>query len=163
MSSRVKIDITQKIHVGFSTDVLVSVAASVVKFVRPQLLKIDSLTLSVVFVDDKEIQEINKNQRGVDEATDVISFSYLEEVEQKAIANRPIILGELIISTEALKRQAKDYHHSQEEELRVLFVHGLLHVLGYGHDEKNSFKQMAGVEQEFLGDKSGLLARGMVE
>lgn len=163
MKSRLKIDIIKKNHVGFSTDVLVSLAQNVIKTLKPDLLKIDNLAVSVVFVDDQEIQKINKNQRGEDRPTDVLSFSYLAELGPQPIKDKPVILGEIIISTETLAMQADQSNHSKEDELRVLFVHGLLHVLGYAHGNKRGFKEMLTAEQGLLGDKSGLLKRAEPE
>lgn len=163
MKNRLKIDIIKKKHVGFSTDVLASLAENVINTLKPDLLKIDNATIAVVFVDDKEIQKINKNQRGRDEPTDVLSFSYLAELGQQPTKDKPVILGEIIISTDTLAMQAGHSNHSKEDELRVLFVHGLLHVLGYTHDNKKGFKEMQAAEQGLLGDKSGLLKRAELE
>lgn len=163
MSSRLKIDITKKTHVGFSTGVLVSLAEKIISDLMPDLLKIKNAAISLVFVDDKEIQRINKNQRGKDEPTDVLSFAYLAELGSDLIKDQPVILGEIIISTDTLLMQASQNEHSDEDELAVLFVHGLLHVLGYTHGNKKDFKEMQAAEQAFIGDKSGLLKRAALE
>ncbi|MFD6442680.1 rRNA maturation RNase YbeY, partial [Peribacillus sp. NPDC060186] len=102
--------------------------------------------LSVTFVDNKRIQEINKEYRHKDAATDVISFALEEmgEDEMEIIgAEMPRMLGDIIISIERTKEQAEEYGHSFDRELGFLALHGFLHLLGFDHmteeDEKVMF------------------------
>lgn len=104
--------------------------------------------MAIIICDDKKIHEINKEYRGVDKVTDVISFAYQDDVEGelKIINNvTPVILGDIYISYDTMKRQAKNYGHSEKRELYFLTVHGLLHLLGYDHmneiDEQIMFKK----------------------
>lgn len=92
--------------------------------------------LSVSFVDNARIQEINKQFREKDAATDVISFA-MEEMGEEELAivgaDMPRILGDIIISIERTKEQAAEYGHSFDRELGFLALHGFLHLLGYDH------------------------------
>ena len=99
--------------------------------------------LSVTFVDNARIQEINKEYRNKDAATDVISFAMEEmgEDEMEIVgADIPRMLGDIIISIERTKEQADEYGHSFDRELGFLALHGFLHLLGFDHmtesDEK---------------------------
>jgi probable rRNA maturation factor len=104
--------------------------------------------VSVSFVDNTAIHEINRTYRNIDRPTDVISFAFLDNVpnkEQLLKSNNPVCLGDIYISTEKAIEQAKDYGHSLKRELCFLFVHGILHLLGYDHinpeDEKIMFEK----------------------
>ncbi|MBM7691803.1 putative rRNA maturation factor [Peribacillus deserti] len=114
--------------------------------------------LSVTFVDNNRIQEINREYRGKDKPTDVISFALEEmgedEVEIKG-ADMPRVLGDIIISVEKTREQAGDYEHSFERELGFLALHGFLHLLGYDHMTDEEEKIMFGKQKEIL-DEYGL-------
>ena len=106
----------------------------------------------VTIVDNKAIHEINRDYRKVDRPTDVISFAFLDdknEVPQKD--GSPICLGEIIISYEKAETQAKEYEHSLLREMSFLFVHGMLHLLGYDHMEKEQEIVMFKLQDEILG------------
>lgn len=101
------------------------------------------LEFSVIIVDNKRIHEINKEYRNIDRETDVITFA-LEDYEDVKFDNyRP--LGDIYISIDKVKEQAKNYGHSELRELAFLTVHGFLHLLGYDHmnkkDEEIMFKK----------------------
>ena len=106
----------------------------------------------VTIVGNKAIHEINRDYRKVDRPTDVISFAFLDdknEVPQKD--GSPICLGEIIISYEKAETQAKEYEHSLLREMSFLFVHGMLHLLGYDHMEKEQEIVMFKLQDEILG------------
>lgn len=109
--------------------------------------------VSVTFVTNEEIQQINKEYRGIDRPTDVISFALEEqgeeEIEIKGI-DMPRILGDIIISVEKVKEQAEEYGHSFERELGFLLVHGFLHLLGYDHMNEADEKRMFSRQEEIL-------------
>lgn len=118
--------------------------------------------MSVSFMDNQGIQVINRDYRGKDSPTDVISFA-LEDEGQDEI---PIIfddeaeqlprnLGDIMISTEKAKEQATEYEHSFERELGFLAVHGFLHLNGYDHMEPEEEKEMFDLQKEIL-DAYGL-------
>lgn len=114
--------------------------------------------LSVTFVDNARIQQINKEYRNKDAATDVISFA-MEEMGEDEIeivgADIPRILGDIIISIERTKEQAEEYGHSFERELGFLALHGFLHLLGYDHMTESDEKVMFTKQKEIL-DEYGL-------
>lgn len=107
--------------------------------------------MSVTIVDNQKIHVINKEYRGVDRPTDVISFALLDNEANKPIKGMPIDLGEIIISFEKAEEQAKEYGHSSEREFSFLFVHGLLHLLGYDHMEKEDEEVMFKLQDDILG------------
>lgn len=103
---------------------------------------------SIIFVDNEEIHQINKERRGVDRATDVISFA-LEDNPDDFDEFR--ILGDIFISIPKMQEQAKEYGHSEKRELSFLVVHGLLHLLGYDHmKSKKDEEIMFSLQDEIL-------------
>ena len=110
--------------------------------------------VSVTFVTNEAIHEINREYRDKDQPTDVISFALEEmgEGEIKIIGEGiPRILGDIIISTDRTREQAEEYGHSFERELGFLAVHGFLHLLGYDHMTEQEEKEMFGKQDEILG------------
>ncbi|MEQ2526228.1 rRNA maturation RNase YbeY [Bacillaceae bacterium CLA-AA-H227] len=114
--------------------------------------------LSVTFVSNDRIQEINREYRDKDYATDVISFA-LEEMGEGEIevsgGDMPRVLGDIIISIKKAEEQAEEYGHSFEREMGFLAVHGLLHLLGYDHENEEDEKIMFGRQKDIL-DEYGL-------
>ena len=108
----------------------------------------DDLELSVIFVDDQRIHEINKEYRKIDRSTDVISFALEDEKRENFTKIR--LLGDIYISIDKAKEQAISYEHSLERELSFLAVHGLLHLLGYDHMTKEDEKIMFTKQKEIL-------------
>jgi len=109
--------------------------------------------ISVTFVDKSTIHEINKTYRHVDRETDVISFAFLDgEPNKKKIlkAKNDVVLGDVYICIDVAKEHAKEYGHSEERELKFLFVHGLLHLLGYDHMTKEDEQIMFPLQEEIL-------------
>lgn len=109
--------------------------------------------LSVTFVTNEAIHEINKQYRDKDAPTDVISFALEElgEGETAIIAEgMPRVLGDIIISIDRTREQAEEFGHSFERELGFLAVHGFLHVLGYDHMTPEDEKVMFGKQDEIL-------------
>ena len=98
----------------------------------PDQVRGDEKSLSLSLVSDTEIQELNSKWRGKDQPTDVLSFSAQEGFEMPGTEE---LLGDIVISVDTAKSQAKQYGHSLTEELLVLFVHGLCHLLGYDHEK----------------------------
>ncbi|WP_438474339.1 rRNA maturation RNase YbeY [Selenomonas sputigena] len=108
-----------------------------------EMYALKNAEVSITLTNDAQIHEINKNYRHVDKPTDVISFALQESVEP-LITDGPAInmLGDIIISVERARIQASDYGHSLRRELVFLTVHGMLHLLGYDHQEKNERHEM---------------------
>lgn len=118
----------------------------------------DRIELSVGFVNNEEIQELNKNYRQIDKPTDVLSFALEDEKEGelKIIGEDvPLMLGDIIISVDKAKEQAKDYNHSLERELGFLALHGFLHLNGYDHMSEEDETKMFDRQKEIL-DAFGL-------
>ena len=111
----------------------------------------DPCELSLTIVNNDKIHEINREYRGVDRPTDVISFA-LEEGEEMEISgvDIPRILGDIIISVEKAHQQAEEYGHSFIRELGFLAVHGFLHLLGYDHMTEEDEKEMFRRQEEIL-------------
>ena len=106
----------------------------------------NSYYLSMLVTDNKAIKKINKDYRNKDVATDVISFAY-NETENIGPVN---IIGDIVISIEKVKEQAKEYGHSEEREFYYVLCHGILHLLGYDHIEENDKEIMRKREEEIL-------------
>ena len=105
---------------------------------------------NVILVDNKYIRKINKEYRNIDKETDVISFA-LEDYKDVNTSIR--VLGDIYISLEKAKSQALEYGHSLKRELAFLAVHGLLHLLGYNHENKEEEKIMFGKQEMVLNAK----------
>lgn len=109
--------------------------------------------ISVTLVDNEYIHEINRNYRHIDRPTDVISFAFLDDNpnrDKMFQSKEMVVLGEIYISIDKAKEQALAYGHSLERELGFLFVHGLLHLLGYDHMNENDEKIMFALQEEIL-------------
>lgn len=110
--------------------------------------------VSITFVTNEAIHEINREYRDKDQPTDVISFA-LEEMGEGEVQiigeGIPRVLGDIIISTDRTREQAEEYGHSFERELGFLAVHGFLHLLGYDHMNEADEKEMFGKQDEILG------------
>ncbi len=87
--------------------------------------------LSLLLTDDAEIRRLNKTYRSLDQATDVLSFPQDEDAVNES---GETLLGDVVISVETAARQAEDHHLSFNEELILLAIHGILHLLGYDHE-----------------------------
>jgi probable rRNA maturation factor len=110
--------------------------------------------VSLVFTDSETVKQLNRDYREVDEPTDVLAFHMLP---QKGVDNSfalppdgVIRLGEVIISYPQAVEQAKEQGHSPERELALLIIHGILHLLGYDHEEPEGESEMKKKERELL-------------
>jgi len=114
--------------------------------------------LSLVITGQERIRELNRSYRGKDEPTDVLAFSMLPSEEKSEADIIPFItppdgilhLGEVIISYPQAATQAEEHKHSVERELTILIIHGVLHLLGYEHDEPERERKMRARESEIL-------------
>jgi len=99
--------------------------------------------IELIITDDAEIQEINKEYRSIDKPTDVLSFPY-EDMPMSP-------LGSIVISENFVQQKAQELEHTQENELTLLFIHGLLHLLGFDHetDSGQMREEEARLIQEF--------------
>ena len=110
--------------------------------------KVANAIFSVVFVEEEEIQKLNKEYRGMDKVTDVLSFAF--EDSKDILYNDIRLLGDIYICISKMKQQAKEYCHSEKRELSFLAVHGLLHLLGYDHQEEGEERIMFALQELIL-------------
>ncbi|MDH6652435.1 UNVERIFIED_ORG: putative rRNA maturation factor [Bacillus sp. PvP124] len=113
----------------------------------------ENAEVSVTFVDNDRIQEINHQYRYKNQPTDVISFALEEmgEDEMQIIGDElPRVLGDIVISIPKAHEQAEEYNHSFMRELGFLTVHGFLHLLGYDHETSEDEKEMFTRQKDIL-------------
>lgn len=108
--------------------------------------------ISLVLTDDKEIQNLNRIYRNNDNPTDVLSFSMSEELDKVIFRDEidDYLLGDIIISIETAHKNAQLAGHSLMHELNILLIHGLLHLLGFDHDNDENFKKMNIKEEKIV-------------
>ncbi|WP_139994368.1 rRNA maturation RNase YbeY [Paenibacillus paridis] len=117
--------------------------------------------VSLTFTNDEEIHQLNREYRGIDRPTDVLSFAMQEDgVEELDIIFEvdsedepdPIsgMLGDIIISVETAQAQSEEYGHSLEREIGFLFVHGFLHLIGYDHQDDETEAEMTAKQEAIL-------------
>lgn len=110
--------------------------------------KLKNLEFNIIFVDNEYIHELNKNYRGIDRPTDVITFALEDGCEVDL--NKPRLLGDIYISIDKAKEQAIEYGHSFLREISFLTIHGFLHLLGFDHMEKKDEEVMFKEQEEIL-------------
>ena len=120
--------------------------------------------ISLLFVDNEEIREINKENRNIDKVTDVLSFPMLDYEEDKVFKDMylnyefdetfkdgdELVLGDIVLSLERALEQSIEYNHSFEREASYLVVHSVLHLLGYDHMEEDEKRIMRTEEEKIL-------------
>ena len=112
--------------------------------------KLNNCVFNIIITDNEYIHKINKEYRGIDRPTDVISFAL--EDNKDFIEPEFRVLGDIYISLDKAKEQAELYGHSFLRELSFLTVHGLLHLLGYDHMEKEDEVEMFKKQDEILNE-----------
>ena len=110
---------------------------------------VENASCSIIIVDNSFIHKLNKEYRGIDRVTDVISFA-LEDDKSIVIPDGIRLLGDIYISLDKAKEQAEEYGHSLERELCFLAVHGVYHLLGYDHESEEDAKNMFKKQEEVL-------------
>lgn len=111
----------------------------------------EDVEVTVSFVSDEEIRSLNDKYRGKKIPTDVLSFPLFSENELQYLPKEhPVALGDIVISVETARRQAKQYNHSELREFSFLAVHGLLHLLGYHHDTEEGEEEMFKLQNKLL-------------
>ncbi|NQT72122.1 MAG: rRNA maturation RNase YbeY [Chloroflexi bacterium] len=110
----------------------------------------DPVELSLLITDDTTLHELNRTYRGIDKTTDVLAFAFQEDTEFPSISDGITHLGEVIISCPQAAKQAEEMGHSLQNEVVVLVVHGVLHLLGYDHESSEDDEQMRSIESEIL-------------
>lgn len=118
----------------------------------------DEFEVSISFVNNEEMRGLNLEYRGIDNTTDVLSFPMMEfydegseesEADEEYIEEE-LVLGDIVISMEKALTQAEEYGHSFERELAFLLVHGVLHLLGYDHNNEEEEKVMFEKQENIL-------------
>lgn len=138
--------------IRFRTDSLKKLLIKAIKNYQPELLS-RKLELCLVWVTDQSIKQLNRSYRKKNQPTDVLSFSYLPMDNDDDTS-----MGEIVISADTLRKQALRNKHTQAREAQILFVHGVLHILGHDHKNKRDFEIMKNAERFLLGDNSGLIS-----
>ena len=110
----------------------------------------ENTEVSILLTDDKQIKILNRDYRDIDSPTDVLSFSQAEGDESFDDGPDDGLLGDVVISVETARRQAREQKNSLEEELDMLLVHGILHLLGYDHEKPEDEKRMFSKQEELL-------------
>lgn len=127
--------------------------------VYKNLLLEGDATVELLFYDEESIRKLNNDTRGIDKSTDVLSYPNLTEIKPFTEENYPfdfetesnsVFLGSIVICDVIAKRQAEEYGHSERRERGYLFLHGLLHLLGYDHIEDEDRLIMRAKEEEIL-------------
>lgn len=132
--------------------VLEKIAGEVVSFTRPG----GNYEFGVVVTGDDEIRQLNRIYRAMDKATDVLSFAMTDETAEEGPEQFPLTsdgvdhLGEVIISYERALEQAQQNKHPVEKEITILLIHGVLHLLGYDHEDEAQAEEMEQIESELL-------------
>lgn len=134
-----------------SSDVSVDEAdLSLVQSAVQAVLEIESLSgegeVSLLFVDDESIRELNREHRGVDAVTDVLSFPQYDTMEDILQANY-LLLGDVVINLARCKEQAALYGHSVQREVAYLTIHSMYHLLGYDHENPTDQQAMRKKEE----------------
>ena len=129
--------------------------------VYKKLGQTDKLSIELDFVSPEEIQTLNREYRGVDRVTDVLSFPYLDGVKGKVIRREDfgddiddetdsVLIGSVCINPERAKEQAEEYGHSIKREVCYLALHGFLHCFGFDHVEKADEEEMTALANEIM-------------
>lgn len=111
----------------------------------------DDLDLSLIIVGKTKIRNINRDYRNIDRETDVISFANIDSDDYDYLSD-DINLGDIFINVDRVKSQAKKYEHSIKREFVFLFVHGMLHLLGYDHMKKEDEEVMFDLQDKIVGN-----------
>ena len=115
-----------------------------------EVLKLeDNFEATIIIVGRNKIHTINKQYRGIDKETDVISFAEIDSDDEFGLDN---YLGDIFINVDRVKSQAKEYDHSIKREFCFLFVHGMLHLFGYDHMNLKDEKKMFTLQDKIIGD-----------
>ncbi len=126
------------------------------------------LEVNIAFVSADDIKQINTERRGVEKETDVLSFPNLDDVFNSKInkkrykfeinpETKKVVVGDIVICSSIAKKQAEEFGHSETREICYLATHGILHLMGYDHEDENEREIMRSLEEKIL--KKNKLAR----
>jgi probable rRNA maturation factor len=152
---RVKIAAPSALWQGSIENLADWVTRSVVRSVEVSNRVHGNSEVSVVLSDDRELQILNKEYRGKDGPTNVLSFpgDDLDTSEDSFTSmGRPLILGDVVIAFETIRREAKDQGKALPDHLAHMLVHGVLHLCGFDHEQSEDAKTMESMEREILSE-----------
>ncbi|MBN1369356.1 MAG: rRNA maturation RNase YbeY [Dehalococcoidaceae bacterium] len=148
----INILVREKFESVVDTTFLEKIAGEAVNFIRPE----GNYEFGVVITGDDEMRQLNRVYRGIDKSTDVLSFAMGDEPEDDGTLQFPLSadgvehLGEVIISYERALEQAQENNHPVDKEISVLLIHGVLHLLGYDHEDDSEAGEMEQAEADML-------------
>lgn len=153
-SKKIELIFSEELLIDENTDALIQnfEKAAVMLCVREEIDP-DVCEVSITFENEEGIRELNAKYRGKDEVTDVLSFPMYDSLddlfeEAETLEDEAVIsLGDVVICTEVAKRQAQEFGHSEQREIVYLFVHSMLHLLGYDHEDEDERTEMRKVEE----------------
>ena len=124
---------------------------------RAEGLDPETAEISLSFVSAEEIHQLNRDYRSVDRVTDVLSFPLIEDLQELADIDadeeaEQVALGDVVICIPQAELQAEEFGHSREREIVYLFVHSVLHLLGYDHMQEDEKKEMRRREEEVMAE-----------
>ena len=145
--------VTLQVNHGGSTPLPIDEdeAASVCQAVLEHEGVTKSCVVSLTLVSDEEMRELNSEWRGVDSATDVLSFEMDKPDDPEIPADEPCELGDIVLACDYVTRQAGTFETTPADETRLLLVHGMLHLLGLDHVEEGEALAMQGLEDDIIG------------
>lgn len=152
METRVQIEDKYKIklHLKRKISKLVNLLFEIDEIKNNSAIKgfdIDTIAFDIVLTDDKEIHSINKTYRNKDNPTDVITFALFADDDNKFVFDKTVELGEIIISVDTAKRQAKE---TLKKEILTLIVHGIMHLLGFDHQTNKDYNFVVSVQDSVI-------------
>ncbi len=152
METRVQIEDKYKIklHLKRKISKLVNLLFEIDEIKNNSAIKgfdIDTIAFDIVLTDDKEIHSINKTYRNKDNPTDVITFALFADDDNKFVFDKTVELGEIIISVDTAKRQAKE---TLKKEILTLIVHGIMHLLGFDHQTNKDYNFVVRVQDSVI-------------
>ena len=139
-----------QVEADFADRLAVDELIRLVESVLKQEKQPTGVSLTLVITDDQHIRALNRDFRGVDRSTDVLAFGDAEDVEFVTAASAPPYLGDVVVSYSAASAQAAERGYPVEKELALLVVHGVLHLLGYGHSSESERQLMWARQEEIL-------------
>lgn len=153
MAEEITFDLTLAVNV--EADSSEERIAEIARLVSVEVARQEELAwsyVSITVVDDAAIRELNRTYRSIDAVTDVLSFALLEgdEPTEEEDTEAPQVLGDIVISWPQTCSQAHAFGHGVEREFAFLLTHGLLHLLGYDHDEKEDEQNMFERQEQIL-------------
>lgn len=132
-----------KVHIGEEIGEIIDKVIKEVLIYENESLDCE---VSISFVDNNEIRQLNKEYRNMDRETDVLSFP----IDDDFMFEGPLLLGDIIISLEKALEQAEEFGHSVNREIAYLTAHSMLHLLGYDHMDEEEKSVMRGKEKEIM-------------